>query len=168
MSAKPIHHVFNVAYSGIARELCSDAVVLDPLAKQHLRLTKVVWDTGATNSTLNETIAQRLGLVPTGQIQVHTANGSKIANTYVIDLHLPNNVGIGGLNVSEGDLGPNTEMLIGMDVIGLGDFTVQNFAGKTHFSFCMPGFDNKYDMVEKANAINPRIQKSNSKIPAKL
>lgn len=59
-------------------------------------------------------------------------------------------------------------MLIGMDVIVLGDFTVQNYNGKTHYSFSLPPFDNKYDMLEKANQINKKNAKHNAKQQAKL
>lgn len=164
MILKPIHHVFNVGYNGVARELYTEAVIQDPLTQKHLRLKRVIWDTGATSSAINTTIAQDLGLKPTGQVQIHTANGTAIANTYVINFQLPNKVGIEGLNVSEGNLGPNTEMLVGMDVIAIGDFTVQNYAGQTHFSFCIPAFENKYSMIEKAETINPKNHKHNLKI----
>lgn len=155
-----IHHVFKTVFNGIARELITDGIVYDPLLNKQIALTKVIWDTGATNSVINEKIAQQFGLIPTGQIQQNTANGGRIANTYVVNVILPNGVQFAELNISDGDLGAGTEMLIGMDIIASGDFTVQNYDGKTHFSFCMPAFENKYDMLEKAYKINLKIQKS--------
>lgn len=83
---KPIHHVFNIEYDGLARELKSEAVIQDPISKQRIRLNKVIWDTGATNTCLNINIAKTLGLIPTGQAISHTANGPITVNTYVIDL----------------------------------------------------------------------------------
>lgn len=80
-----------------------------------------------------------------------------------VNIVLPNSVEFQSLLVSEGNLGPDTELLIGMDVIGHGDFIVQNNSGKTEFSFCFPAFENKLDMLVKANTINERNQKINFK-----
>ena len=40
--------------------------------------------------------------------------------------------------VTAGKLGNDTDFLIGMDIITLGDFSVTNFEGKTTFSFRYP------------------------------
>jgi predicted aspartyl protease len=160
---KPIHFAFNVAYNGIARELISGAAIIDPLTGKSLDLNRVIWDSGATNSVISRSVAQKIGSTPTGAAQVMTANGPMIVNTYLIHIDLPQKVIIPNLDVSEGDLGPDTEMLIGMDVIAIGDFTVQNHNGKTHFSFCVPPFDNKYDMIAKATQINQKNSKHNEK-----
>ena len=45
-------------------------------------------------------------------------------------------------------------MLIGMDIIRLGDFSISNGAGKTLFTFAMPPFDDKIDLYEKAISVN--------------
>ncbi len=170
---RPIHNVFNIAFDGIARELKSRAAISDPLTGERLSLDRVIWDTGATSSVINLGIADQLGLIPTGQTIVTTANGEAIANTYVINIDLPpldqpQKVRILNINAPEANLGPSTEMLIGMDVISLGDFTVQNCDGETHFSLCLPPFANKYDMVEKATTINLKNSKFNAKQAGKL
>lgn len=154
VSQKITHHVFTKKSDGIARELVTEAVLRDPISKSHIRLKRVVWDTGATNSAINESVAKNLGLVPTGKTSVTTSNGTSIVNTYVVEVVLPNQVMVHNLMVSEGKLGSVTEMLIGMDVIAHGDLTVQNVRGKTEFSFCFPAFETKYDMLEKAAIIN--------------
>ena len=153
------HLVFNVAYDGIARELISPAVLVDPLSGVRVPITRAIWDTGATNSVVSIEVVEKLHLVPTGQTQVVGFGGASICNTYLVSLLLSNDtVKVEGLSVSDGDLGSD-EMLIGMDVIAMGDFTVQSFAGKTHFAFAVPPFPNKYDMLEKANSINARLAK---------
>jgi hypothetical protein len=45
-------------------------------------------------------------------------------------------------------------MLIGMDIIGLGDFSISNGENSTLFSFAVPPFTNKVDLVEKAEVSN--------------
>ena len=158
------HLVFNVAYGGVARELATAAIIADPLTGKTLTLQRVIWDTGATNSVLRNDIPAKLGLTATGQAEVSTANGKAIVDAYLIELRLPHGLAIQGMNVTRGDLGPNTEMLVGMDVIGLGDFIVQNCAGKTQFSFCFPPFANKLDMIGKANTINAHIAKQAARL----
>jgi hypothetical protein len=48
----------------------------------------------------------------------------------------------------------DVDMLVGMDIIRLGDFSISNGAGKTLFTFAMPPFENKTDLYEKALAVN--------------
>lgn len=165
----PIHAVFTTSYNGIAKELVSEVDVIDPISNSSVRVERAIWDTGATGSVITKGLVDKLGLVPTGQAQVHTANGSAVVNTYLIHIGLPHSrVLVQQLNVTEGKLGPNTEMLVGMDVIRHGDFIVENNGGKTRFSFCYPPFQNKYDMIEKANKINAKNAKKNAKLVPKL
>lgn len=160
------HEVFNIASNGLARELMTEAVVQDSLSAARIDVAKAIWDTGCTNSVLRRDLVKRLGLIATGKIQVLTAGGQiTTEDTFVIDLILNSGrVHLFGINISEQDLDSGTEMLIGMDIISMGDFTVQNYAGNTHFSFCFPPFENKYDMMEKSKSINAReLKKSNRK-----
>lgn len=153
------HHVFRVDFEGRARELITEAAIINPFNNRAVKVQKAVWDTGASSTAITSDIAKKLGLIPTGVTQVFTAGGIRTCNTYVITIRLPHDVGITGLPVTEADLG-SCDMLIGMDVIALGDFTVQNKGGKTVFEFCLPPFDNKYDMMEKANTINKKIARN--------
>ena len=52
------------------------------------------------------------------------------------------------------NLVPNTDILIGMDIIGRGDFAISNADGKTLFTFAVPPFEDKTDLYEKANLSN--------------
>jgi hypothetical protein len=99
---------------------------------------KAIWDTGATNSTITERVATQLGLVSTGMTQVQTAGGMTLQQTFQVNLFLPNMVLIPNLKANQmGDI-QGADMLIGMDVIALGDFSVTNRKGITWFSFRWP------------------------------
>jgi hypothetical protein len=65
-------------------------------------------------------------------------NGVSTVRTYLVNVYLPNEIGIIGVNVTEGILGGDVEMLIGMDIISMGDFSVTNVGGKSCFSFRIP------------------------------
>ncbi len=67
---------------------------------------------------------------------LYTANGWYETPVYRINLLLPNGILINGLRVSQSDL-MVCDMLIGMDVISLGDFHLTN-GGNTVFKFVIP------------------------------
>ena len=97
------------------------------------------WDTGATNTCISEDIAKKLGLIPTGKITIHTPSGFNTQNTYLANIILPNKVMINQIPVCDSKIGvQKIDILIGMDIIILGDFAISNFNEKTYFSFRLP------------------------------
>jgi predicted aspartyl protease len=136
--------------------------------QQHVAL----WDTGATNSVICKSVASAMGLQPISARKMHTANGDNVSNVYLVDLALPNNVILEAMQVSEADFttfNPTVHMLIGMDVINLGDFSITNYKGDTVMNFRLPSFE-EHDFVLHANKHNSvmmkRLQKQNS--PTKI
>lgn len=83
-------------------------------------------------------MADKCGLFPISKVDVLTANGTKKANVYLISILLPNNLVLPLLRVTEADLIGEANVLIGMDIISLGDFAITNLNKKTTFSFRMP------------------------------
>jgi hypothetical protein len=72
---------------------------------------------------------------------------------YLVSVFLPNNVCFSPLRVTEGDLVGDVEVLIGMDIIGRGDFAISNKDGKTAFSFRMPSLE-RIDFVEQNKSLS--------------
>ena len=68
---------------------------------------------------------------------VKTVHGTEEMPIHVIDLEISNDVQVPALEVIAGDIG-DADVLIGMDVITLGDFAVTNADGFTQFSFRTP------------------------------
>ena len=101
---------------------------------------KGIWDTGATGSVITPKVVDHLKLKPTGKKKVNTANGSDIKDTYLVNIALPSNVMIQNVVVTEGNLGDDSpiDVLIGMDVITLGDFVITNKNDRTVMSFRIP------------------------------
>ncbi|ADY51528.1 SEC-C motif domain protein [Pseudopedobacter saltans DSM 12145] len=99
-----------------------------------------LWDTGASNTVISSNVVKRLGLKPIGKVNVSHANGNSTVNTYLINIHLPNNVGFMAIRVSEGILN-GFDVLIGMDIIMQGDFSISNYQGKTMCSFRVPSVE---------------------------
>jgi hypothetical protein len=111
-----------------------------------------VWDTGASRTVISSKVVGDLGLKPTGKAITHTANGTTEASTYFINIVLPNKSGISGLRVTEGKLPSGVDVLVGMDIISTGDFSITNTEGKTCISFRRPSVK-RVDYVEEARAI---------------
>ncbi|MBQ3475393.1 MAG: retropepsin-like domain-containing protein [Bacilli bacterium] len=109
-----------------------------------------LWDTGSSMTVISDSLATELGLAKAGEIDAETAGGKFKANKYIISLSLPNRLNIENVMVSSGKLGPGIDILIGMDIIGLGDFAISNVDNKTVFSFRFPSC-NIIDFVKNEN-----------------
>lgn len=115
----------------------------DPMLSQPVPPKKVyqaIWDTGATGTAITQKVAGECGLKPTGMCKIKTASGESDTYTYYISLYLPNRVCIPQLRATQAQLF-GADVLVGMDVIALGDFAVTNYEGKTCMSFRMPSIE---------------------------
>lgn len=136
---------FTAKYNGRAHVLTTDVVIgqaFDPAKVSRppgkTYTYKGIWDTGATNTVITAKVAHDCGLIPIGITNVETANGTRQCNVYLVSILLPNTVGITPLRVTEVVLNGDSEVLIGMDVISRGDFSVTCNDGNTLFSFRYP------------------------------
>lgn len=133
------------ANGGRLRELITACRVAQPgVAAHHLSPQfadfKAIWDTGATNSLITQAVVDACNLQPTGMAEVHGVSGVNLCETYMVDFALPNNIIVQSVNVTKGVLGGGDQgdVLIGMDIITLGDFVITNKSGVTWFSFHTP------------------------------
>jgi hypothetical protein len=108
-----------------------------PAHKQYIG----IWDTGATNSVINENVVADLGLQQIGITKVYHAQGcADDAPVYLISMGLPNGVGFTGIRVTKGSV-TGADLLVGMDIISRGDFSISNFQGRTLFSYRVPSIE---------------------------
>ena len=92
------------------------------------------WDTGAVMSVISHKVAERLSLTNMGFANMIHADGTSKVRTFFINLLLPNKIEVQMLQVMESNL-IDTDMLIGMDVIGFCDFAITHPKDGTLFSF---------------------------------
>jgi hypothetical protein len=101
---------------------------------------RALWDTGATNSVVSHDIAQQLNLPSMGVANVDHGGGTGTSPRRVVNLELPHGVGFIGVLVTE--FPPPKDgafnVIVGMDIITVGDFTVTNVNGQTWVSFRTP------------------------------
>lgn len=113
-----------------------------------------LWDTGATCSAISMDVVNKLNLVPFGQQKILTPSGPKTVNSYLVNIVLPNNLEIPDWHVIDSEIGEQgLDLLVGMDVISKGDFSVSNYDGKTTFTFRTPS-QKKTDYVQQLAAQN--------------
>ena len=152
-------HSFTGSAAGRLRELsfeCIISIAFDPNttpADKHPKQEKflAIFDTGATNCVITQKVVDALGLKPISMAVAHTANGTVNCEVYLVNIRLPNHVGFTQWRVTKQDLPSKTDVLIGMDVIGNGDFAVTHKDKKTVFSFRCPSIA-RIDFVEEARA----------------
>lgn len=151
---------FTTVYSDKVNRVITDAMIFEPFdpvvgpieSTKSVKI-KVLWDTGATNSVVTKETVSNLGLIPTGTVNVSHAGGDGMSSTYVVNIILPNNVGITGTIVTECEnINNNFGAIIGMDIISLGDFSISNFESRTVASFRIPSYRHT-DFVHEANKI---------------
>lgn len=133
---------------------CTVSEAFDPGASSTITPRGVkftgLWDTGATGTMITKRVASLLGLTPSGMCQSYHAQGVSYVNTYLINIVLLNGIQVYNLKVSEGDLPNGIDLLIGMDIISLGDFSITHKNGRTVFSFQIPS-THEYDFVKQIN-----------------
>ncbi|MDD5351131.1 MAG: retroviral-like aspartic protease family protein [Chthoniobacteraceae bacterium] len=113
-----------------------------------------IFDTGATHTVITQDIVEIFKLKATGVTNVYTANGKNTGASYYVNIALPNDkYGFVGHRVTRQQLPPGTDVLIGMDIIGLGDLAVTHQNGKTVFSFCYPS----RELIDFAGALPVRL-----------
>ena len=136
---------FTIRYNGLFNVLFSDcgihSAIDDPEQTNPNSLKpksyKAIWDTGATNTSITKKVAEECNLEPTRPTVVNTASGQDLVDVYLASIFLPNDIIIPLIAVNEAVL-KDFDVLIGMDIIGQGDFAVSNKNQVTQFSFRMP------------------------------
>ncbi|MFN8394274.1 MAG: hypothetical protein U0176_06305 [Bacteroidia bacterium] len=104
-----------------------------------LSSTGQLWDTGATCCCITKNVAQALGLNPGAEgICAHGCRiclGEHLRSLFSVAKHI---VAI-NLEVTEiSAVSEDMDAIIGMNIIGLGDFAVSNFDGRTQMTFRVP------------------------------
>lgn len=133
---------FTLKSNGILNKLETDVLVFSSIKNTQNniipRMWKGLWDTGASVSSITQRIVDEMNLTPIGKTSISTANGIVVVSTYFVNIGLPNGVTVRNVLVSCADLGNDIDVLIGMDIIRHGDFSIANKNNRTTFSFRIP------------------------------
>lgn len=155
---KTKHFAFMVEYKGVVPSIVTAAGIRPAEITQRdntetfIRIS-ALWDTGATRSVITPELAKKLNLVPVGKMTVTGVNSQEVVNVYLIDITLPNRVLLPSVEVAESNF-MGGDILVGMNIIQLGDFAIANAKGKTRFSFCIPPHDKPICLLEKTQKVD--------------
>lgn len=175
MSKVPLQ-AFNFEYNGLSNTLVTPVIVIPDVNPTQERfadilsnssnsnfLLNALWDTGATASCIKPQAAKRVGIdnnfVTYARVRGVNSKEEQKPVYRVGAFILPNRVNIPGVHLIESDIASEADILIGMDIILLGDLSISNYGGKTVFCFSMPPHENIIDLVERSNKVNSKIKK---------
>ncbi len=101
--------------------------------------TKALWDTGATNTCISDRLARKLSLEAVDFAHVATASGIEHVPTYLAHVFLPKGLVFKNWELMQFQYTDDeSDLIIGMDIITKGDFSITNFDGRTVCSFRIP------------------------------
>lgn len=155
----PVSHSFTIEHNGIASVIQTKVHITEafdpnnrpyPPFKEYI----AIWDTGATGTVITKKVATECGLLPISMCRVETAGGVIDSPVFLVNLRLPQGVGVQHLRVTEAILNGPADILIGMDIIGIGDFAITNKNGKTVCSYRIPSIE-CIDFVKQAAPSSP-------------
>lgn len=165
----PQNRSFTLTHKGLSHVLITDVNIsqaFDPISEKTLpaKVYKGIWDTGATNSVISQRVVDECELKPTGMVKVSHVGGDSSSETYLVNILLPHKVGIPQIKVTKGSMGATADVLIGMDIITMGDFAITNINGKTVFTFRMPSVECIDFTKQKPSITPPSVLKPVSKV----
>jgi len=148
------HYALKSEFPDLALRLTTEAEIFDVSRSPGKIKVRALWDTGAMLSAITPEAARSLRLIPFNRIKVNGINNTSMADVAKVCIRLPNSVEVRNTNVTVCNLVRDIDLLIGMDIIKLGDFAISNGAGKTVFTFAMPPFEDKTDLYAKSIEMN--------------
>jgi predicted aspartyl protease len=166
---KPIEHrAFTIVYEGIADEI-STPVQLEPIYTADKSLLgaqikiEALWDTGATMTCIKPSLRDKLKLRQSELVEsiiMSGIGGDVEADGTLVSIWLAPNFVIELCPVYIADFPGDEELLIGMDIITMGDFAICNVDGKTSFSFAVPPFPDRIDLADRADSVNGQNERA--------
>jgi len=148
------YYAYDLEYSHILREIKTPISIYSSCnsAEGKCVETYALWDTGATHSVFTPKIVQDLGLIAVDTKIVSGIDKEKSSDIVVATILLPNAMVLPGRRYSVNFI-PGADVIIGMDIISMGDFVITNARGKTLFSFVIPTLNNKISFLQMSNDI---------------
>lgn len=136
------HMAFTCRYNGRSLRLTSEIEVFPAFVPSQQptqgQKYQALYDTGATHSSVSPKVVTDLGLASVGAQIVGVGGGSLTTTVHLVNIALPNKVMFPMMRVAQIALQGGVDALIGMDILGVGDFAVTHHNGNTTFSFCCP------------------------------
>lgn len=160
------HTAFTVRYTGRSSRLISEVEIFPgfvPPAQPQGKKYQALYDTGATHSAVSPQVVADLQLASIGARNVGVGGGMLTTSSHLVNIALPNRVMFPMISVAKMVLLGGIDALIGMDILGSGDFAVTHHRDKTTFSFCCPS-RREIDLVAEVEASRKIAPASSNKV----
>ncbi len=123
---------FNLCTTRESAEIATPLAAANPeQPEKKVHNCTAIWDTGATSSMISASVAKKLNLCVTGKTRVSGVHGIEDTAVYYADLIFGNGFVIPHVRMSEAADNGGFDILIGMDIIGLGEFYISGCSGKS-------------------------------------
>jgi hypothetical protein len=153
-----LHQACTIRYNGLSNVVSSQIIVTN-IYNSKSAIFNAVWDTGAMRTTISQNVVNTIECIATDKATMIAVGGEpEEVNVYDVALKLPNNVNIKRIPVLSTSKIGACDILIGMDIIMLGDFAITNVDGITVMSFSMPSYKT-IDFFARAEKLNKPIFK---------
>ncbi|MDR0289479.1 MAG: retropepsin-like domain-containing protein [Treponema sp.] len=149
-----MYYSFSEKYAAPTNKLITETTLLGALPQKDFLKVRAIWDTGATHSVISNKIKEQMKLIPISSKLVYGVNSKQYVDIVAASIKLPNDLVIDKNRFYVCNLPSGIDMLIGMDIIQLGNFHISNTDGKTQFSFVVPPLPSLYDLAEEAQKLN--------------
>jgi hypothetical protein len=155
-----MYYAFEIRYPFRAENLVSDVEVYPAPTKEPGKFEKIraKWDTGANHTVISTRLKERLNLIPIDSEVVSGLGGSQVIDVVRLAVKLPNDlfisskhIGVCNINSASG-----VDILIGMDIIQLGDFHISNAGDKSLFSFVIPSLPTPFSLAVEADKLDEK------------
>ena len=113
--------------------------------------TDALWDTGASMSAITPEIQDKLKVISVDKKIIAGVHSSKVVNVVYLTLELPNSVIKKNIRFAVCSITSKIGMILGMDIISLGDFALSNGNNQALISFAVPPFQEKIDFSKRQN-----------------
>jgi Retroviral aspartyl protease. len=124
-------------YNKIEHRIVTEIEISNPNNFDTSIQCKALWDTGADYCMVSEDIINSLDLSCMGTRGMETAGGIINTELYSIGVSIPNFASFSGILATKSYM-DEYDLIIGMNLIKQGNFSINNYGGKTTVSFTYP------------------------------
>jgi hypothetical protein len=122
---------------------------------QNAFVVEAIWDTGALFTAINRPLIEQYRIKVADTTNLIGVGGEEYQGDIVsLDIKLPSGLLLKGKRTVICKLPPSVDMILGMDIIQIGDFCVSNSGGKTLFSFIHPSLPEPLNLETEAARLN--------------
>jgi len=153
-----MYNAFAKKYPALAPCLYTDIEVFPaPFASHKGATVHAIWDTGAIRTVITKRLMSQLNLFSIDKKWVHGVNSNEEVDVVMVSIKLPYGLLIPNIRVYVCKLPSSIDLLLGMDIIKMGDFHISNTEESTLFSFVTPPLPEPFDLSKEADALNNQV-----------